>query len=57
MYLLLVVAAVVVAEVLLQLVPVAVVAHVMLQQVLVKRLTAAARPRRHCRQLPELVAA
>ena len=55
MYLLLVVAAVVVAEVLLQLVLVAVVARV-LQQVLVKRLVAAARPQRHCRRRPELVA-
>ena len=56
MYLLLVVAAVVVAEVLLQLVLVAVVALVVLQQVLVKRLVAAARPQRHCRRRPELVA-
>ena len=55
MYLLLVVAAVVVAEMLLQLVLVAVVARV-LQQVLVKRLVAAARPQRHCRRRPELVA-
>ena len=56
MYLLLVVAAVVVAEMLLQLVLVAVVALAVLQQVLVKRLVAAARPQRHCRQLPEPVA-
>ena len=55
-YLLLVVAAVVVAGVLLQLVLVAVVALVVLQQVLVKRLVAAARPQRHCRRRPELVA-
>ena len=56
MYLLLVVAAVVVAGVLLQLVLVAVVALVVLQQVLVKRLVAAARLHRHCRRRPELVA-